>query len=229
MTTRVLVVDDEPQLADLIARHLSREGYETASAIDGIAALTLAANDDFDLAIVDANLPGMNGFELCRRLRQQTTGLGILMLTARDAIDDRVRGLDAGADDYLIKPFDFAELYARLRALRRREGLTSTRIQYGDLTLSTDRGILTVAGRDHPLSRREADLLRVLAEHPGSTVSRADLLTDVWGSPHFQSNVVDQYVRYVRRKLTAAGSEMRIDTERGVGFRLTDPRQVEAP
>jgi len=216
----VLIVDDEPQLAGLIARHLRREGYDTETATDGIAALLLAGTERFDLAIVDVNMPGMSGFELTRHLRQLGAPIGILLLTARNAIDDRVRGLDSGADDYLVKPFDFAELFARLRALSRREGHALLRVDAGDLVLLVDRGVLVVDGAEVMLSRREFDLLRVLAQHAGETVERARLLDDVWGSEHYRSNVVDQYVRYLRRKLTEAGSRTRIETERGVGFRL---------
>ncbi len=214
------MVDDEPQLADLVARHLSREGYETATATDGIEALTLAAAGRFDLAIVDVNMPGMTGFELSRRLKQSGERIGVLLLTARDSIDDRVHGLDSGADDYLIKPFDFAELFARLRALSRREGHGLLQIEVEDLVLHVDRGVLSVDGREVTLSRREFDLLRVLAQRTGITVDRGEILTEVWGSEHFQSNIVDQYVRYLRRKLADAGSWVQIVTERGVGFRL---------
>lgn len=221
MVTRVLVVDDEPQLADLIARHLRRERYEVTAVGDGIAAL-LAGNDtDFQLAVVDVNLPGMNGFELATRLRAQHERIGILLLTARDAVGDRVRGLDAGADDYLIKPFEFAELFARLRALRRRDHLETRQIDVGDITVSVDRAVAQVDGVDMPLSRREFDLLRAFLERPDDTLTREWILSEIWGSPHFASNVVDQYVGYIRRKLADAGSTVRIETVRGVGFRLT--------
>ena len=220
MSTRVLVVDDEPQLADLIARHLRREGYAAEIATDGIAALSLTAAQDFDLAIVDVNMPGMTGFELSRRLKQGADRIGVLLLTARDSVEDRVHGLDSGADDYLIKPFDFAELFARLRALSRREGLGLLRVAAGDLVLIMDRGVVEVNGEETTLSRREFDLLRVLAQRQGETVERGEILDAVWGSEHFQSNIVDQYVRYLRRKLSDAGSDVQISTERGVGFRL---------
>ncbi|WP_223586451.1 response regulator transcription factor [Microbacterium sp. OVT16B] len=220
MSTRVLVVDDEPLLAGLVARHLQREGYETETAADGIAALSAASTRSFDLAIVDVNMPGMTGFELCRRLKQHDEQIKVLMLTARNAIDDRVHGLDSGADDYLIKPFDFAELFARLRVLTRRDASLRLRLTAGDLTLAVDRGTVAVGGEEVLLSRREFDLLKMLVQRLGSTVARSELLAEVWGSEHFQSNVVDQYVGYVRRKLEAAGSGAQIVTERGVGFRL---------
>lgn len=216
----MLVVDDEPLLAGLVARHLQREGYETETAADGIAALSAASTRSFDLAIVDVNMPGMTGFELCRRLKQHDEQIKVLMLTARNAIDDRVHGLDSGADDYLIKPFDFAELFARLRVLTRRDASLRLRLTAGDLTLAVDRGTVAVGGEEVLLSRREFDLLKTLVQRLGSTVARSELLAEVWGSEHFQSNVVDQYVGYVRRKLEAAGSDAQIVTERGVGFRL---------
>ena len=220
MPTRILVVDDESQLADLVARHLQREGYDTSTALDGVAALTLATDGGFDLAIVDVNMPGMTGFELCRRLKLNDEAIKVLMLTARDAIDDRVLGLDSGADDYLIKPFDFAELFARLRVLLRRDSRARLRVTSGDLTLTVDRGVVAVDGAELLLSRREFDLLRTLVDREGETVSREALLTEVWGSGHFQSNVIDQYVGYLRRKLERAGSTTRIVTVRGSGFRF---------
>lgn len=220
MSIRILVVDDEPQLAGLVARHLEREGYRTATADGGIAALTLASGGDFDLAVVDVNMPGMTGFEVCRRLKQIDASIRVLMLSARDAVDDRVHGLDSGADDYLIKPFEFAELFARLRVLTRRDGNAQLHWRVGDLALAVDRGAVTVKDAHLQLSRREFDLLRTLVEHAGETVSRSALLAEVWGSEHFDSNVVDQYIGYLRRKLDAIGSAARIITERGVGFRL---------
>lgn len=213
-------MDDEPQLADLIARHLRREGYDVTAVGDGIAALLSCQAVEFHLAVVDVNLPGMNGFELASRLRQHDSRIGILLLTARDAVGDRVRGLDAGADDYLVKPFEFIELFARLRALRRRDHLESARIEVGDITVAVDRGTAEVSGATVPLSRREFDLLRAFLERPEDTLTREWILSEIWGSPHFASNVVDQYVGYVRRKLADAGSAVRIDTVRGVGFRL---------
>lgn len=220
MVARVLVVDDEPQLADLIARHLRREGYEVAAVGDGIAALLTCQDVEFHVAVVDVNLPGMNGFELTSRLREHDSRIGILLLTARDAVGDRVRGLDAGADDYLVKPFEFAELFARLRALRRRDHLETGRLEVGDIAIAVDGAAAEVGGSTVPLSRREFALLRAFLERPDDVLTRDWILSDVWGSPHFASNVVDQYVGYVRRKLTDAGSTVRIDTVRGVGFRL---------
>jgi DNA-binding response OmpR family regulator len=227
VVTRVLVVDDEPQLAELIARHLRREAYEVTAVGDGIAALLTARTEEFHLAVVDVNLPGMNGFELAARLRANDPRIGILLLTARDAVGDRVRGLDSGADDYLIKPFEFPELFARLRALRRRDHLETRLLEVGDITVALDGAAAQVGGTDVPLSRREFDLLRAFLERPDETLTREWILAEVWGSPHFASNVVDQYVGYVRRKLADAGSTVRIETLRGVGFVLATGADVE--
>jgi len=221
---RVLIVDDEPEMAELISRSLASDGYDVRTAFDGIQALAVAAEEHLDLAVVDVTMPGMGGFELCRRLRDQSDGLGILLLTARDAVDDRVRGLDAGADDYLTKPFAFAELTARLRALRRRADIGSIRIEAGNVVMLADRYRATVAGKEIALTRTEFDVLRYVLARPGQVVSRDELLSDVWGSDRYHSNVVDQYVSYTRRKLQRAGATVHIDTVRGVGFELVvDP------
>lgn len=136
--------------------------------------------------------------------------------------------MDAGADDYLIKPFEFPELFARLRALRRRDHLDGRSLELGDLTISADGATLSVAGAEVPLSRRELDLLRAFLARPSDTLTREWILGEVWGSPHFASNIVDQYVGYVRRKLADAGSRVQIDTVRGVGFQLTLPSEPQA-
>lgn len=216
----MLVVDDEPQLAELIARHLRREGYAVDAVGDGIAALIAARERDFRLAVIDVTLPGMSGLELVRRLREHDPEMGIVMLTARDRLGDRVRGLDAGADDYLVKPFEFLELFARLRSVLRREHLQTRRLRISDIEMSVGGSSAQVNGVDVPLSRREFDLLRAFLEHPNDALQRSWILDEVWGSPHFASNVVDQYVGYLRRKLADAGSEVGIATVRGVGFRL---------
>lgn len=216
----MLVVDDEPQLADLIARHLRREGYAVDAVGDGIAALITARERAFQLAVVDVNLPGMSGFELVGRLREHDPEIGIVMLTARDALGDRVRGLDAGADDYLVKPFEFPELFARLRSVQRREHLQTRRLRVADVEMSVGGSSARVNGVDVPLSRREFDLLRAFLQHADDPLPREWILAEVWGSPHFASNVVDQYVGYLRRKLADADSALRIETVRGLGFRL---------
>ncbi len=222
---RVLVVDDELEMATLLARGLTGEGYQVDVAPDGIRAITLASEHRYDLAVLDVTMPGMSGFELCRRLRDQVQGIGIILLTARDAVDDRVRGLDAGADDYLTKPFAFAELAARLRALRRREAHAPAAIEFGGLAIDLTGQRITAADRNARLSRTEFDLLRLLASHADEVLPRADILETIWGSgSYIDPNIVDQYVSYLRKKLDAITSPVRIVTVRGVGFRLTaDP------
>ena len=222
---RVLVVDDEKEMATLLARGLVGEGYDVDVASDGIGAITLASEQRFDLAVLDVTMPGMSGFELCRRLRDQVQGIGIILLTARDAIDDRVRGLDAGADDYLTKPFAFAELAARLRALRRREAHAPTALEIGGMAIDFAGQRISIDGREARLSRTEFDLLRLLATHRDEVMPRADILETIWGSGSFiDSNIVDQYVSYLRKKLDAIAAPVKIITVRGVGFRLSaDP------
>jgi two-component system OmpR family response regulator len=221
METRILVVEDEPEMAALLVRGLRDEGYAVESAGNGIDGMTLAVDGSFDVALLDVMLPGMSGFELCRRLRDTSPGLGILMLTARDAVDDRVRGLDAGADDYLTKPFAFAELAARLRALRRREGSGAMRLAVGDLLIDLTRHEVMAGTRELRFSRTEFDLLRLLAENTDRVLPRAEILEAIWSSGSFiDANIVDQYVSYVRKKLDAVGAQSRIVTSRGVGFQL---------
>lgn len=221
MTLRILAVEDEPEMADLIARGLRGEGYAVDTAVDGVKAMALASEGAYDIAILDVMLPGMSGFELCRWLRRQHDGLAILLLTARDAVDDRVKGLDAGADDYLTKPFEFVELAARLRALRRRDAIGSMRLDVGGLHIDMTRHQVSTDGGELRLSRTEFDLLRLLASHVGRVMPRTEILDAIWGSTDYiDSNIVDQYISYIRRKLDAAGAPVRIVTARGVGFEL---------
>lgn len=221
MTLRILIVEDEPEMANLLARGLRGEGYAVDLADNGIDAITLAREQRYDIAVLDVMLPGMSGFELCRRLREETRGLAILLLTARDALDDRVRGLDSGADDYLTKPFGFAELAARLRALRRRDAIGASRLEVGGLQIDMTRHEIVAGGKELRLSRTEFDLLRLLAENTNRVLPRAEIIDSIWGSASYiDPNIVDQYVSYVRRKLGAVGSTVRIVTSRGLGFQL---------
>jgi len=209
-------------MADLLARGLHSEGYAVDLADNGIGAITLGKVTTYDLAILDVMLPGMSGFELCRRLREQTQGIAILMLTARDAVDDRIRGLDAGADDYLTKPFIFAELAARLRALRRRDAIGAARIDIGRLSIDLTRHEIACGDKDLRLSRTEFDLLRLLAENMGRVLPRSEMLESLWGSAaHIDANILDQYISYVRKKLEEVGAPLRIVNSRGIGFQLS--------
>ena len=221
MPLRILVVEDEPEMAALLARGLRGEGYAVDLAANGIEGITLATAEPYDIAVLDVMLPGMSGFELCRRLREQTIGIAILLLTARDAVDDRVRGLDSGADDYLTKPFEFAELAARLRALRRRDAIGVSRLDIGGLQIDMTRHEITAGGKELRLSRTEFDLLRLLAENATRVLPRTEIIDSIWGSiAHIDPNIVDQYVSYVRKKLERVGSPVRIVNTRGVGFQL---------
>ncbi len=213
-------------MAALLARGLRAEGYDVDLADNGIDAITLSKDTPYDLAILDVMLPGMSGFELCRRLREQTQGVAILLLTARDAVDDRIRGLDAGADDYLTKPFMFAELAARLRALRRRDAIGAARIEIGRLRIDMTRHEITCDGKELRLSRTEFELLRLLAENMGRVLPRNEMLESLWGSSaHINANILDQYVSYVRKKLDTVGSPLRILNSRGIGFQLAADKQ----
>lgn len=221
MALRVLIVEDEPEMADLLARGLRGEGYLVDIADNGADAITLAGDGGYDIAVLDVMLPGMSGFEVCRWLRRQNDRLAIILLTARDAVDDRVRGLDAGADDYLTKPFEFAELAARLRALRRRDAIGASVLDVSGLQIDVARHAISTGGDELRLSRTEFDLLRLLAAHVGRVMPRAEILDTVWGSAtYIDPNIVDQYVSYVRRKLDAVDAPVRIVTSRGVGYEL---------
>lgn len=208
-------------MADLLARGLRDEGYTVDTAGDGVEAMTLAVSGAYDIAVLDVMLPGMSGFEICRWLRRQVDGLAIILLTGRDAVDDRVKGLDAGADDYLTKPFEFVELAARLRALRRRDAIGAARLEIGGLQIDMTRHEISTDGRELRLSRTEFDLLRLLASNLGRVMPRTEILDSIWGSASYiDPNIVDQYVSYVRRKLESVRAPVRIVTSRGVGYEL---------
>lgn len=223
---RVLVVEDEHEMGRLLARGLASEGYTVELVSTGVDALILAAKMTFSVTVLDIMLPGMSGFEVCRRLRQNQPFMPILLLTARDAVDDRVRGLDAGADDYLVKPFEFAELNARIRAIRRREYMVPVQVlEVGNTRIDNHQHHVIVDGRTLSLSPKEFLLLRLLAENLDVAVSRERILTEIWGSiEHTDANVVDQYVSYLRRKLDPVATGITLATVRGVGYRLTAAR-----
>lgn len=219
---RILVVEDEVRLARLISRVLKEEGYAAETVGDGRTALARALADPFDLLIVDWMLPDLDGIEVIRRLRAAEMSVPVLMLTARSQIEDRVEGLDAGADDYLPKPFAFAELLARVRALSRwprEQKKTDAILAAGDVTLDPHRHVVWRDGECVDLSAREFALLATLLRRPEQVFTRSVLLDTVWGgSTEVYTNVVDLYVSYLRKKLDRDGEPSRIRTVRGSGY-----------
>jgi two-component system, OmpR family, response regulator len=230
---RVLVVEDETRMAALLKRGLEEEGYAVDVAPDGPEGLWLATEHDYGAILLDAMLPGLDGFEVCTRLRSQGKWAPVVMLTARDSIDDRVRGLDAGADDYVTKPFAFAELLARMRALLRRGNPERPSVlAVGDLHLDPAAHRVTRAGKEIELTAKEFALLELLMRHHGQVLSRDRILEHVWDFAYVAgSNVVDQYVGYLRRKLDRPFGRYDIETVRGAGYRLrsVSPEPAGAP
>ena len=218
----VLVVEDEPKMAALIRRVLVAERHVVDVAPDGVGAIALATRGEPDVIVLDRLLPDIDGVTVLRLLRAKGVAAPVLMLTALGAVDDRVAGLDAGADDYLGKPFAFTELLARVRALGRRPSpATSGRLAAGDLALDGLRHVAVVGDRTVDLSAREFALLGFFIRHAGQVVTRQQILDQVWGAePDVYSNVVDLYVSYLRRKLGALGRASRLRTVRGVGYTL---------
>jgi len=219
---RVLVVEDEVKLAGLIRRGLREEGLLADVAVKGEDALWMAQATAYDVIVLDVMLPGIDGFATCRRLREDDVRSPILMLTARDAVEDRIEGLDTGADDYLAKPFDFGELLARVRALARRgpveQGLV---LRVGDLELDPATRAVRRAGTEISLSTKEFQLLEVFMRHPGEVLSRYQLLEGAWDAEYeHRSNVIDVYVRYLREKLDRPFGVETLETVRGAGYRL---------
>ena len=214
----ILVVDDDAPIRRMLERTLAAEGYSVSSAADGGSAMAAVERSAPDLVVLDVAMPGLDGLAVSRRLRQKGLAVPILMLTARDGVPDRVAGLDAGADDYLVKPFAADELLARVRALLRRGRDPDELIAHADLVFDVGTRSATRAGRDLGLSAREADLLELLMLNRRRVVSRELALERVWGSPGAASlNVVDRYVSYLRAKL---GEPSVIETVRGTGFKL---------
>ena len=219
---RILVVEDEPTAAAVLAKGLREHAYAVDVANDGDAALEQASINQYDLLIVDVLLPGIDGFEVCRRLRADGASVPVLMLTALGRLDDRVEGLDAGADDYLPKPYHFKELLARVRALLRRgPALASVVLSVRDLVIDTRARRVERAGRTVQLTTKEYSLLEYLAKRHGEVVGRADIAEHVWDE-HYEpfSNVVDVYVQRLRRKLDEPQGESVIRTRRGLGYQL---------
>ena len=225
---KVLVVEDDRKVAGFIEQGLSEEGYAVDVAADGDEATMLAHVYQYDVILLDVILPRKNGFQVATKLRREGRNTPILMLTSRDAVEDVVRGLDAGADDYLAKPFRFEELLARMRALSRRGGAERMEIlRYGDLALDRLRHVATVKEQRLDLTAKEFQLLEYFLLHPEEVVRRTTLLERVWDM-HFdpESNVVDVHVGNLRRKLRQVAGQELIHTERGVGFRLQQPDEA---
>jgi two-component system OmpR family response regulator len=221
---RVLVVEDEAKLARLLARGLGEEGHVADVAGRGEDALWMAKATPYDAIVLDVMLPGLDGFETCRALRANEVWAPVLFLTARDEVEDRVRGLDTGADDYLVKPFSFAELLARLRALvRRAPGERPAELEAGDLRLDPAAHRAWRGEVEIDLSAKEFALLEVFMRSPGETLSRQQLLDGAWDMAFDRrSNVVDVYVRYLREKVDRPFGRRSLETIRGVGYRLQE-------
>ncbi|MBW3622818.1 MAG: response regulator transcription factor [Armatimonadetes bacterium] len=221
---KLLLIEDERPIADVIRRGLEEAHYSVEVAYDGEEGLKMALSDSYDLLLLDLMLPGRDGWSICRALRDRRMTLPILMLTARDAVGDRVQGLEMGADDYLPKPFDFAELLARVRALLRRDRLhkTST-IRIADLEIDTGLLRVTRAGREIPLTRREYTLLEALAANEGRPLSRDVILNRVWHNDESYSNTVDVHIGLLRKKIDADRPVKLIRTVHGVGYTLKNP------
>lgn len=227
MSSRILLVEDEPGLVLTLSDLLGAEGYSVESATDGPAGLAKASSGQFDLVILDVMLPGKNGFEVCRELRQRGKDVAVLMLTARSQLTDRVAGLKLGADDYLQKPFEPPELMARIEALLRsvkKEKLTPVvRFQFGGVEVDFEKGVVHKRGGQIAVAAKELDLLRYLVDHRGKVVSRDELLEAVWEyQPGVSSRTIDVHITWLRQKLEDRPQNPRhILTVRGVGYRFS--------
>ena len=221
---RVLVVEDTARMGELIRRGLREHGYSVDLAATGEDALWLASETPYDVVVLDVLLPDLDGFEVCRRMREADRWSPVLMLTAKDAVADRVAGLDAGADDYLTKPFDFVELLARIRALVRRGAVERPPvIQVGELTLDPSTHDVARAGETIELTTKEFTLLELFMRHPNEVLSRSWLLDHAWDFAYDGgSNVVDVYIRYLREKIDRPFGRTSLRTVRGAGYRLAE-------
>jgi len=225
---RVLVIDDEVALAEAVARGLEADGFEVSLAHDGLEGLERARSERFDLIVLDIMLPGMNGYKVCRTLRDEEVWTPILMLTAKDGEYDEAEALDTGADDFLSKPFSFVVLVARLRALaRRRSDANLQPLELGDLVLEPVSRTVRRGETAIPLSPREFALLEALMRHVGEVVAKTDLLERVWGEDfEGDPNVVEVYIGYLRRKVDRPFGRTDLETIRGEGYRMGTPAQA---
>lgn len=225
MNDKILLIEDEPQIAGFISRGLRHEGFTVIVAADGETGLEMAFSELPDLIILDIMLPGIDGLNVCRQLREAELQVPILMLTAKDAIPDRVAGLEAGADDYLVKPFAFEELLARVRALRRRRAPieSDAPLSFADLLLSPTTRMATRSGRSIELTAKEYDLLELFMRHPNQVLTRDQIYDRIWGYDFGgESNIIEVYIRYLRSKLEAGGESRLLHTIRGVGYALRE-------
>jgi DNA-binding response OmpR family regulator len=225
MQNKILLIEDEPQIASFISRGLQREGYTVSTAVDGESGLEKAFGELPDLIILDVMLPGIDGLTVCRQIRDAEMQTPVLMLTAKDAVPDRVAGLEAGADDYLVKPFAFEELLARVRALgRRRAPIESDApLNFADLTLDPTTRMAQRNDRNIELTAKEYDLLELFMRHPNQVLTRDQIYDRIWGYDFGgESNIIEVYIRYLRSKLESEGEPRLLHTVRGVGYALRE-------
>jgi DNA-binding response OmpR family regulator len=223
MSAHILIVEDEAKLAQFMQLELTQEGYKVTVAEDGIAGLTAAREHQLDLIILDWMLPGLSGVEVCRRLRTTGNKTPVILVTAKDDVRDRVSGLDAGADDYVVKPFSIEELLARVRAQLRRTEEDSETMQFSDLALNQKTREIVRGGRSIELTAKEFDLLVYLMRHPRQVLTRDRILEEVWGYDFMgDSNIIEVYIRYLRLKLEENQEKRLIQTIRGVGYVLRE-------
>jgi DNA-binding response OmpR family regulator len=221
---KILIVEDEKRIVSFVKNGLKSEGFTVDSANDAEEGLFLAGESSYDLVVLDVMLPGMDGIALCKKLRSMGKAMPIIMLTAKDAVEDRVKGLDAGADDYLTKPFSFVELLARVRALTRRHHPTRSKtLKIGDLAVDTEAHAVTRGKKVIELSPTEFKLLSYLMENQNKALSKSLILENIWGydfSP--ESNIVDVYIKYLRDKIDKGSRKSLIQTVYGVGYKICD-------
>lgn len=222
----ILIVEDEKKIADSLKQGLTENSFQAEVAYDGIMGWKLFRNQPFDLVILDINLPGMNGYELCKAIRSANAAIPVVMLTAMSAVDDKIEGFDAGADDYIIKPFDFRELLVRIRALLKRihtTVATGTLLKAGDLVMNLDSKEVIRSEQVISLTAKEFQLLEYLLRNKNRVVSRADIALQVWDIDFdTRTNVIDVYVNYLRKKIDKGFDEPLIHTQVGMGYILKD-------
>ncbi len=224
---RILIVEDEKRLAEALAEILTEQKYSTDVVHDGVSGLDYAMSGIYDGIILDVMLPGMNGFEVVRSMREDQVSTPVLLLTAKDEIADKVRGLDSGADDYLTKPFSTEELLARVRALTRRKGeIAPEELSFGDVSLDTSNFLLKSGEKSVRLGRKEFEVMQILMRNEGNVVSKESLLEKVWGTEsNAEDNNVEAYISFLRKKLFFVGSKVLISTVRKMGYYLSEETQ----